>query len=66
MFLPTCRRCQEKPSGIEGHPALHIAEAQPVPKNGHTLFECVECRARWSRAYAGSGGFVWVLEADVS
>jgi hypothetical protein len=62
--LGLCETCAESPQGIDGHAHLH-PHSQPVLDEGgkaRFVFRCVSCGASWSRVYAGSGRFDWVLE----
>lgn len=50
-----CPSCQEKPSGIEGHPGLYV---YTIGQKG-VVFWCHACEWRWARWYAGEGKFNW-------
>ena len=54
--MAKCPLCIPGPRGIDGHDRLILASGRTV---GSYYFECATCATLWTRAYEGSGTFVW-------
>jgi hypothetical protein len=54
----SCPECQKGPKGIEGHHAI-VIDPFATKKDG-AAYRCTTCGETYTRAYEGSGVFIWV------